>query len=192
MLQLLMSYCVGTTDNVGVDYVKFANFLNWKDKTTLPVELVSTTETPPTLSKQIDQNLTNHKTSASVIGALSSVSTGRYTTYGTPTVRTDLAAPTLKRVSDNKNYGDESDANGLINPNTYAKYGLSERDFFMARPADEIKRIFFAVGVTMSEETFGEAWRRAKSCDPRKKGEVSVETFRSVLDDAQAMQIESA
>ncbi len=40
MLALLMSYCVGDEnddDVIGIDYVKFANFLNWKDKSTMPV-----------------------------------------------------------------------------------------------------------------------------------------------------------
>ena len=30
ILQLVMSYCAN--DDVTIDYVKFANFLNWKDK----------------------------------------------------------------------------------------------------------------------------------------------------------------
>jgi len=42
MISLLMSYCVGNEtsdeDKVGIDYVKFANFLNWKEKNDLVVD----------------------------------------------------------------------------------------------------------------------------------------------------------
>lgn len=199
MLALLMSYCVGDdsdgdADVIGIDYVKFANFLNWKDKSTMPVAPVDEDDESaakgraadtPVLPKQIDGALTQHKTSSSVIGALNGISTSRYRSYGIPTVRSDIAAPLLRRVSDRKNYGDESAAWGLISPNVYARSGLTERDFFLPRPQAEIKRIFAAIGVEMSDESFQEAWRRAKASDPRGRSEVCVETFRMVLDDAQ-------
>jgi len=189
MLALLMSYCVGAditeTEEIGIDYIKFANFLNWKDKSTMPEKKDMETPETPTLSKQIDKAVTQHKTSSSVVGALSGITTDRYRVYGVPTVRSDIAAPVLKRVSDNKNYGDESTAYGLISPSLYSRCGLTERDFFMARPETEIRRIFEVIGVKLTDESFHEAWRRAKSLDPRRSGEVSVETFRSVLGEMQ-------
>lgn len=200
MLSLLMSYCVGAdsqtesqeSGEIGIDYVKFANFLNWKDKLTLPLEKEVGTPETPTLSKQIDKAVTQHMTSSSVVGALNGISTNNYRTYGIPTVRTDLSAPVLRRINDKKSYGNESTVYGLMNPNLYSRCGLTERDFFLPRSQDEIRRIFEAIGVKMSDETFHEVWRRAKSADPRNSGEVCVETFRMVLDEAQATQIEAA
>ena len=58
--------------------------------------------------------------------------------YGIPTIRSDLAAPRIKRISDNKNYGDESDAYGLINPSVYSNRGIYEKDFFRGRPQSEV------------------------------------------------------
>ena len=61
-----------------------------------------------------------------------------YRTYGVPTIRTDLPAPRIRRVDDTKNYGDESDAYGLVNPSIYSTYGVSEKDFLKARPKEEV------------------------------------------------------
>ena len=41
----------------------------------------------------------------------------------------------------------------------------------------------------MTSEMFDEAWRIASLRDPRNQNAVSVETFRSVLDDIQASAI---
>jgi len=41
----------------------------------------------------------------------------------------------------------------------------------------------------MTQEMFDEAWRIAAMRDPRCQNAVSVETFRSVLDDIQATAI---
>lgn len=198
MLYLLMSYCGGRGGKI--DYVKFANFLNWKDKmpvSSLAHKAQSAMEgkdedekremAAPTLQKQIDKALTDHKTSSSMIGsgAAGALRTIEYRTYGVPTVRSDIPAPTLRRVSDHTNYGDESDAYGLINPSVYSQRGVYETDFFEPRPQDEVKRIFANIGVEITPEMFTAVWENAKKRDPRGKGEVSVETFRSVLDDIQ-------
>ena len=37
-----------------------------------------------------------------------------------------------------KNYGDESDARGLVNPNVYANIGVYEQDFFQARSQEQV------------------------------------------------------
>jgi hypothetical protein len=38
-----------------------------------------------------------------------------------------------------QNYGDESDAYGLINPSVYSKHGVHEKDFFQYRTPNEVK-----------------------------------------------------
>nr|XP_002120382.3 EF-hand domain-containing family member B-like [Ciona intestinalis] len=197
MLFLLMSYCCAeSTDKeheAKIDYVKFANFLNWKDKMPMSADKKTGKELPipdtPTIQKQIDRAVTQHKTSSSVIGALSAVDASQYRKYGIPTVRSDIAPPKLRRVSDHVNYGDESDAYGLVNPTMYSEKGIYEQDMFEARPKTEIESIFTNIGVNMTPEMFNELWELAKQRDPRGRNLVSVETFRSVLDDVQATSI---
>ena len=48
----------------------------------------------------------------------------------------------FRRVSDTVNYGDESDAYGLVNPSVYSAKGVYERDFFEARPRDEVLVVY--------------------------------------------------
>lgn len=61
-----------------------------------------------------------------------------YRTYGVPTIRTDLRAPRIKRVCDTKNYGDESDAYGLVNPSIFSRRGVQEKDFLLPRTKEEV------------------------------------------------------
>jgi hypothetical protein len=51
----------------------------------------------------------------------------------------------------------------------------------------QIKTIFTNIGVCMTGQTFDEIWEVAASRHPR--GEVSVESFRNVLDLCQANQV---
>ena len=55
-----------------------------------------------------------------------------------PTIRTDLPAPRIRRVSDRTNYGDESNAYGLTNPSIYSTHGVYEKDFLLPRPKHEV------------------------------------------------------
>lgn len=48
-----------------------------------------------------------------------------------------------RRVSDHKNYGDESDAYGVVNPSMYSQKGLTEDDFLGPRPRDEVRFVVF-------------------------------------------------
>ena len=54
-------------------------------------------------------------------------------------MRSDLAAPRLKRVSDKKNYGDDVGAHSVVNPNIYASRGLHERDLLQPRDKAEVR-----------------------------------------------------
>ena len=61
-----------------------------------------------------------------------------YRCYGVPTIRTDLPAPRIRRVDDRKNYGDESDAYGLVNPSVFSQRGVHEKDFLLPRSKEEV------------------------------------------------------
>ncbi|XP_022098378.1 EF-hand domain-containing family member B-like isoform X2 [Acanthaster planci] len=187
LLEQLIDYCDSNQDGY-IDHTEFANFLNWKDKMQQGSERPEQgAEDVERLKKQIDRSIGEHRTSASMINAVvGGVSTRDYRTYGIPTIRSDLAAPKIKRISDNKNYGDESDAFGLINPSIYSNRGVYEKDFFKSRPQSQIKDIFTSVGVQMDNDTFQKLWEVASS--RADNGQVSVESFRSVLDEVQAIQ----
>ncbi|KAL3855117.1 hypothetical protein ACJMK2_014346 [Sinanodonta woodiana] len=216
LLVQLMDYCDANRDGQ-IDYLRFANFLNWKDKmpsglppksdrgdvvkdspkldTTLvksedlqPKSPQSAESTPRRLKKQIDSAIGDHKTSASMINAVvGGIPTKDYRTYGTPTIRSDLSAPRIRRMDDTKNYGDESDAYGLVNPSIYSQRGVYEKDFLIPRRLDEIKEIFTSIGVQMTGQTMEDLYRAAAAKHP--KGHVSVESFRNILDEIQAVQV---
>lgn len=212
LLEQLLDTCDANRDGF-IDYIEFSNFLNWKDKMKsglpdkpdTPVtsarsqsavsneELVrksvhSAESTPRRLKMQIDKAIGNHKTSAGMINAVvGGVSTRDYRTYGVPTIRTDLHAPRIKRVCDNKNYGDESDAYGLVNPSIFSRCNVHDKDFLLPRTPEQLKAIFTNIGVQMTGEMFTQVYNTAANQHP--KGHVSVESFRGVLDDIQAHQV---
>jgi hypothetical protein len=199
MLRLLIEWCDVDQDGQ-IDYTEFANFLNWKHHLPSEKELeeklkqVMTDEvgeekedilSPPRLKKQIDESQGDYKTSSQMINAVvGGISTRDYQTYGVATIRSDLPAPTIRRVGDHTNYGDESDARGLVNPNIYSNVGVYEQDFFQARSQEQVKGIMEKIGVKMTPEVFQELWQRAAMNDPN--GLVSVESFRATMEDCQS------
>ncbi|XP_047455206.1 EF-hand domain-containing family member B [Mugil cephalus] len=223
VLDDLMDYC--DTDKDGhINFVEFANFLNWKDKMPInsreqriminerhtnsaPVNMESVQLPPagaliepedlepmePGSSLKTVRTLRRPKaapdhfrTSSSLIGAVSDgLCTQNGRTYGIPSVRCDLPAPRIKRVSDTNNYGDTPTAADLLHPSVHALRGLHEEHFFCPRTKKEIAEIFRNVGVNISEETFEEAWKLASTKNP--SGEVCVELFRNVLEEIKAM-----
>ncbi|XP_043922168.1 EF-hand domain-containing family member B [Protopterus annectens] len=157
-----------------------------KPEDLVPLEHGSSVKIPVTLTKPRDRVRHHYQTSSSMINAV----VGRfpvtnYHTYGVPTVRSDLAAPRIKRISDSINYGDESSIYGLLSPSLFANAGVYEKDFFIPRSKAEVARIFHSIGVDISADAFNEVWKQASMRHP--KGEVSVETFRNVLSSVQAM-----
>jgi len=197
LVEGVIAACNPDTATGEIDYLAFINFLNWKDKmpSGLPPErevasAPSTNHQPladrpsPPLTAQIDRNIGGHRTSSAMLNAtVGGVSSKGYRTYGVPTVRTDLAAPRFRRISDRVNYGDEGNACALVNPSIFSQRGISERQFFEPRSRDQIREIFANIGVDMTMDTFDRLFEMAASMHPL--GHVTVETFRTVLDQAQ-------
>ncbi|XP_067253921.1 EF-hand domain-containing family member B [Chanodichthys erythropterus] len=149
-----------------------------------PVEVGSSRKTPKTLPRPRTVQ-DDFITSSSVISAaVGGPSPANYHIYGVPTVRTDLPAPRIKRVSDRTNYGDEATAHYLLHPPLHFLYGVHEGEFFSPRSKEEIAQIFQKVGLNVPEETFEEAWKLASTRHP--VGDVCVESFRKVLNELQA------
>ncbi|XP_003388337.1 PREDICTED: EF-hand domain-containing family member B-like [Amphimedon queenslandica] len=125
-----------------------------------------------------------YRTSSGQIKAtVGSIHTNEYRTFGVPAIRSDRPAPKIKRVSDQTNYGDESDAYGLIYPSIYSNHGLYEKDFFTPRPPEEVRQVFTAAGINISDDAFKTLWEKAVGNNP--SGKASVESFRAVLENIQ-------
>lgn len=99
---------------------------------------------------------------------------------GVPTIRSDKAAPKLRRVCDTTNYGDEGDAGGVLHPPAFAQHGLHASDFLCPRTPGEMRQLFVRVGVQLDDKQFAEVWDRAARLNPA--GQVNVESFRIALE----------
>ena len=209
LLSYLMRECAGVKNEdfdiktCRIDYVQFVNFLNWENKNfsafpfhPSPYHNAKPKQKVAHLVKQLDPAITNHVTTSSFIGkeVEQVVKLKKKLSSGIPTIRNDLPAPRLSRISDRKNYGDQADAWGLVNPSVCSKYGVYERDFFELRPREEIFSIFQGAGVKLSNEVFDDLWKKAvkwssNSLTHHKSDQVSVEAFKSVLDNVQGAAI---
>ncbi|TKC38984.1 hypothetical protein EI555_017853, partial [Monodon monoceros] len=80
-----------------------------------------------------------------------------YPIYGVPTIRSDIPAPQIRRISDRTNYGEEGNAYSLLYPTIFGQKGLFERDFFKTRSKKEVQHIaeiLCKIGVKLSEDEF--------------------------------------
>jgi hypothetical protein len=66
-------------------------------------------------------------------------------------------------VADHQNYGDEPEAIDLLCPATFNEFGISERDFDLARPREEIKALFEKIGFSYKAGKFNAIFNRARS-----------------------------
>lgn len=202
VLEMLISWCSGEGGEGGrsVVYGEVVRLLNWKVQ---PDEEILTKMSQknqrdgegldgaqsPEESKPSQVLMSNYRTSSQMIkAAVGGVPTENYRTYGVPTIRSDLPAPRIRRVGDTTSYGGESDAYGLMYPSIYSNNGVFEEDFFKPRTQEEVRGIFEGIGVSMTPEVFKQLWKEAARRDA--KGEVSVESFRAIMEEVQAKQLE--
>lgn len=82
--------------------------------------------------------------------------------FGVPTIRTDIPFKEKRSVADHQNYGDESEAIDLLFPNTFTELGISEYDFVVPRPREEIKVLFEHIGYSYKIGKFNAMYNRAK------------------------------
>ena len=102
--------------------------------------------------------------------------------FGVPSIRHDIVAPAQRSVSDYQNYGDEAGAGQILSPPRFTDGGVGQADFLQARDAAELRDIFAAIGVELSDADFAATYETATKMDP--SGLVSVESFRRALNAA--------
>ncbi|XP_036188617.1 EF-hand domain-containing family member B [Myotis myotis] len=135
-----------------------------------------------TLLRPSNKVSSHYKTTSSDINAVvGAVPTICYPIYGVPTIRSDIPAPRIRRISDRMNYGEEGNAYSLLYPSIFGQKGVFERDFFQTRSKKEIAEILCKIGVKLSDEEFENVWNLASKKHHR--GEVCIETIRNVLDE---------
>eukprot|EP00927_Polykrikos_kofoidii_P067928 TRINITY_DN63354_c0_g1_i1.p1 TRINITY_DN63354_c0_g1~~TRINITY_DN63354_c0_g1_i1.p1 ORF type:complete len:497 (+),score=72.12 TRINITY_DN63354_c0_g1_i1:169-1659(+) len=74
--------------------------------------------------------------------------------FGIPSIRTDIEAPPpgRKSVADPVNYGDECGCAALLNPQRFDNKGVSDAEFLIRRPREELRSIVNTVQYEMGED----------------------------------------
>ncbi|NXN19880.1 EFHB protein, partial [Indicator maculatus] len=153
-------------------------------------ELGSSEKTPKPL-RSTDCVFANYQTTSSQYNAVvGGLPTTCYPVCGVPSIRSDLPAPQIRRLSDRTNYGDEGNAYSLLFPSVFSQKGVYERDFFKTRPKAEIAQILHNIGMDIPDEKLEEIWKQ--TCMKHQKEEVCVESIRNVLDELHGSHTESS
>lgn len=104
--------------------------------------------------------------------------------FGCPSVRSDIPEPARRSVADNQAYGTDSSAQSLLYPSRFNTVGVDDEEFIKQRDPQEVREIFESCGFNYSDPVFGMIWwQAANGCDWNGDGIVSVEEFRSAMND---------
>ncbi|CAG6013818.1 unnamed protein product [Menidia menidia] len=177
VLEELMDYCDTDKDGL-INFMEFANFLNWKDMMPINSQDQSAltkepSQHPPSqaLIRPEDLEPVAPGSSLKTLRTIRKPKEASYHFVTSSSLIGSVGKGPNASISDTINYGDLSTASDLLRPSVYARRG--------------IKEIFGKVGVNISEETFEEAWKLASMKQP--SGQVCVQVFREVLRDIKAM-----
>ena len=94
--------------------------------------------------------------------------------FGCPSVRSDIPKYAKRSVADNQNYGDDVNAQYLLNPSQFAALGVEDDEFLMPRTAAYIRSMFSATGYEVSDDVFEEIY--ASVCD--ESGLCGIDVYR--------------
>ncbi|XP_047926190.2 EF-hand domain-containing family member B isoform X1 [Anser cygnoides] len=145
----------------------------------------SSEKTPKTLTRPTDSVFADYQTTSSQYNAVvGGLPTTYYPVCGIPTIRSDIPAPRIRRISDRTNYGDEANAYALLFPSVFSQKGVYEKDFFKTRPKAEVAQILRNIGMNISDERFEEIWKQA--CMKQQNEEVCIQNVRNILDEINA------
>ncbi|XP_038247447.2 EF-hand domain-containing family member B [Dermochelys coriacea] len=133
-----------------------------KDEDLVSKEPGTSEKTPKTLTRPTDRVFADYRTTSSQYNAtVGGLPATCYPLCGVPTIRSDIPAPRIRRISDRTNYGDEANAYALLCPSVFSEKGVYERDFFKTRPKAEIAQILHNIGVSISDQNLEEVWKQA-------------------------------
>ncbi|NXF81221.1 EFHB protein, partial [Sclerurus mexicanus] len=197
LLDYLFDCCDLDKDGL-INYLEFANFLNWKDKMAvkefeekiitkgkklgtclvpedtqrkdepLPKqddlmlkEPESSEKTPKPLTKATDRVFTSYQTTSSQYNAVvGGLPMSCYPTCGIATIRSDIPAPRIRRLSDTTNYGDQGSGFAILFPSVFSQKGVHEKELLRKRPKAEIAQILHNIGMDVSGQRFEEIWKQ--------------------------------
>ncbi|NXH93115.1 EFHB protein, partial [Edolisoma coerulescens] len=121
----------------------------------------SSEKTPKPLARSTDCVYTNYQTSSSLYNAVvGGIPASCYPLCGIPTIRSDIPAPRIRRLSDTTNYGDQGNSFSVLFPSVFSQKGVYEGDLLKKRPKAEIKQILHNTGMNVADERFEEIWKQ--------------------------------
>ncbi|NXE94816.1 EFHB protein, partial [Menura novaehollandiae] len=196
LLDSLFDCCDLDKDGV-INYLEFANFLNWRDKMAvkefeekiirkgkkldayfpedtkkddeallkqkvlLLKEPGSSEEMPTPLTRSTDDVFASYQTTSSQYNAVvGGIPTSCYPLCGVPTIRSDIPAPRIRRLSDTTNYGDQPNSFAILFPSVFSQKGVYERDLLKKRPKAEIAQVLHNTGMNVAGERLEEIWKQ--------------------------------
>ncbi len=86
-------------------------------------------------------------------------------TFGLPSVRTDVPAPTNRSVANTHNYGNEPDAMVLLRPPKSVDLGVEEAHLLALRNRDQLLQLLQESGLDLTEGEFEQAFAMAADVD---------------------------
>lgn len=107
ILDMLVRWCTSKGDTGGVVYEDLVMLMNWKyplSEEVLAQYTAVSQETPPTSTPSSKLRVTSEYLTSSQLhrGDIGDIPTQGYRVCGVPTIRSDLPAPRIKRVADQK------------------------------------------------------------------------------------------
>ncbi|XP_018765316.2 EF-hand domain-containing family member B [Serinus canaria] len=116
---------------------------------------------PKPLTRSTDCVYTSYQTSSSQYNAVvGGIPTSCYPLCGVPSIRSDIPAPQVQRLSDTTNYGDQGSSFSLLFPSVFSQKGVYEKHLLKKRPKAEIKQVLHNMGMNASDERFEEIWKQ--------------------------------
>ncbi|NXQ10852.1 EFHB protein, partial [Peucedramus taeniatus] len=99
----------------------------------------SSEKMPKPLTRSTDRVYTNYQTSSSQYNAVvGGIPTSCYPLCGVPSIRSDIPAPRVRRLSDTTNYGDQGNGFSILFPSVFSQKGVYEKDLLKKRPKAEV------------------------------------------------------
>ncbi|XP_032938244.1 EF-hand domain-containing family member B [Catharus ustulatus] len=121
----------------------------------------SSEEMPKPVTRSTDRVYTNYQTSSSQYNAVvGGIPTSCYPVCGVPTIRSDIPAPRIRRLTDTTNYGDQGNSFAILFPSVFSQKGVYEKDILKKRPKAEIKQVLHNMGMNVADERFEEIWKQ--------------------------------